>query len=156
MPSLWWPDSVLVVFYFSFPALFVRRSSFSLLGAVLGFVGSVYQLLLWSLFFISLAILNHVSLFTLSLPTRSKYLLGPSKVTRFKISTAVDKWLQMFRCYPFYKLSKIHNSHPCSPWRPATGEASSPQKRASNTSNNAFLHFFLLWVIFVHLDPDLE
>ncbi len=31
------------VFYSSFPALSVRRSSFSLLGAALGFVGSVSQ-----------------------------------------------------------------------------------------------------------------
>ncbi len=37
----------------------------------------------------------------------------------------------------------------------ATGEALSPQKRTSSTSNMKFLHFFLfLWVIFALLDPD--
>ncbi len=49
MPSQWWPASKPVEFYSSFPALFVRRSFFSLTGAVEGSVGSVDPLLLWSL-----------------------------------------------------------------------------------------------------------
>ena len=48
MPSQWWPASEPVEFYSSFPALFVR-SSFSLQGVVLGSLGSVDPLLLWSL-----------------------------------------------------------------------------------------------------------
>ncbi len=41
MPSLWWLALVPVVFYSNFLALSMRRSSFSLLGVVLGSVASV-------------------------------------------------------------------------------------------------------------------
>jgi hypothetical protein len=45
-PSQWWLASEPVEFYSNFPALFVRRSFFSLLGAVPGSLGSADPLLL--------------------------------------------------------------------------------------------------------------
>jgi hypothetical protein len=64
MPSLWRPASVPVEFYSSFPALlFTSRRG----AGIRRFIGSAAALVTLS---ISLAILNHVSLFTLSLPTR--------------------------------------------------------------------------------------
>jgi hypothetical protein len=69
MPSQWWPASVPVEFYSSFQALFVRRSLFHFSRRVAGirrFSGSAAALVTLS---ISRAILNHVSIFTLSFPT---------------------------------------------------------------------------------------
>jgi hypothetical protein len=65
MPSLWWSASVPFLFYSNFPALSVRKISFSLLCTVLrsaeicGFSGSAAALVTLS---ISLAFLNQVSL----------------------------------------------------------------------------------------------